>query len=898
MKAIFLILLYPILLLSVIKVNAQTTPWKGLNGINYQAAIRSAVTQGLVSNTAIQLKFTILPCSGCEPSYSESQSVTTSLQGIVSVVIGKGTPIVGLWENIPWSSGTVWLKVEADIDGKGFLEVATTQFQSVPYAQYAANGGGGSGGGGGTGLYWQGTFTSAPPNPSTNYAYYNSVDRTSYIYDSTGVWQILVKDGAAVTWLGQFAAEPTGAVANQAYYNMTDRKSYIYDGTTWQTLSEDGLQGIGISWLGSFATAPGSPTLNQAYYNSADRTAYLYDGTQWVVMAEGGTGWNLSGLDYLTTGQLGLTTTANGDTTKSTKRVWLTTGNTGTNSNSDFVGTLDTAAFVIKTNGNGTKNERLHFTSTPRIFVNGTADTAASQGQAVFTVFGGGAPLALNGSEPQTDHAINGYNSNSTAAIYGRNYSNGYGIHGVSSAGAGVYGWSNSRGSIPIKGENQSQQGGYGIFGFTRTPYFYLNTAYGAGVLGWAQAANGVGVLGVGNSLDYTNPSLLKGPNKGAGVMGNGSGYGVVGMGGVGSSNTGVGVAGGGSNQDVIIPATGGAGVSGSGFIGVVGYGRSLGAAATYPKGEVGHWGAYFDNRNADGVIGVYTYIAGVADTSMTVGLASNGSKSTIIKDETGSSRLLYCTEAPEILFQDFGMGELKDGKARIDLETLLTQHIRVDATHPLKVFIQLEGECNGVFVTNKSANGFDVKELQGGKSNVGFTWQIVASRADEEVAGATVRYSDQRFAKGPSVLPSIIAGRSDSTETAPAAPAKVELKSEEASIVSKAFSNLQFASAKAEIAKVSYSSLNELANLLKAHPEWHVTLSGHTDNEGTPVFNMALSENRSEAVKHYLTAKGVDADHITTIGYGQTKPLSAENTKAGKEKNRRVEIAIYSERP
>ncbi|WP_343693642.1 OmpA family protein [Chitinophaga sp.] len=748
----------------------------------------------------------------------------------------------------------------------------------------------------GTTLIWLGTLTAAPATPSLNQAYYNSTDRKSYIYDGAA-WQILTEDGlqgVGVSWLGTFATAPATPTLNQAYYNSTDKKSYLYDGTAWQVFAEDG---VGISWLGSFATAPASPTLNQAYYNTADRTSYIYDGTAWKVLAEGGTGWTTKTLEFETTGQLGLATTASPDTLKATKKTWLTTGNTGTASNSEFIGTLDTAAFVIKTNGNGTQQERMHFTNTSRIFVNGSADTASSQGQAVFTVFGGGAPLALNTNDPSTEHAINAYNSNSTAAIYGRNYSNGYGIQGVSSAGAGIYGWSNSKGSLPIKGENYSNTGGYGIFGSTRSPFIYSSSgAYGAGVIGWAQSTTGIGLLGIGNNLDYTNTSLLQGPTAAAGVLGNGITYGVVGVGGISNATKGVGVAGGGNNMAVVAP-TSGAGISGVGYIGVAGYGKS----SINSGGDAGRWGAYFESRYGSTPIG-YIYIAGQSTDNTFVGFATTGTKSTIVKDETGTGRMLYCPEAPEVLFQDYGTGELTDGKAHIDLDKLLTQHIRVDAKHPLKVFIQLEGDCNGVFVTNKSANGFDVKELQNGKSNVAFTWQIVASRADEvSPTGSQLNYSDQRFAIAPGALPSVEDGRPliDSAVNASEKPVtKVELKKEEEKIVNKAFSNLQFASAKADIAKRSFSSMDHLANLLKTHPEWHVTLSGHTDNEGTPAFNQTLSEKRSEAVKTYLTSRGVNADHITTIGYGQTKPLSTENTQEAKEKNRRVEIAIYSERP
>ena len=110
--------------------------------------------------------------------------------------------------------------------------------------------------------------------------------------------------------------------------------------------------------------------------------------------------------------------------------------------------------------------------------------------------------------------------------------------------------------------------------------------------------------------------------------------------------------------------------------------------------------------------------------------------------------------EAPEVLFEDYGTGRLVDGIAEIKIDPILAKNIHVDSKRPLKVFIQLEGDCNGVFVTNKSKTGFTVKELQNGKSNVDFSWHIVANRADEtEANGEKTIYQSLRFPDAPEVI-------------------------------------------------------------------------------------------------------------------------------------------------
>ena len=85
-----------------------------------------------------------------------------------------------------------------------------------------------------------------------------------------------------------------------------------------------------------------------------------------------------------------------------------------------------------------------------------------------------------------------------------------------------------------------------------------------------------------------------------------------------------------------------------------------------------------------------------------------------IVKDLNEEPVIMYCPEAPEVLFQDYGIGQLVNGKTHITLDPILVKNIQVDENHPMKVFVTLEGDCNGVYVTNKSADGFDVIELQG----------------------------------------------------------------------------------------------------------------------------------------------------------------------------------------
>ncbi len=124
------------------------------------------------------------------------------------------------------------------------------------------------------------------------------------------------------------------------------------------------------------------------------------------------------------------------------------------------------------------------------------------------------------------------------------------------------------------------------------------------------------------------------------------------------------------------------------------------------------------------------------------------GVVSTIVKDKEEKLRIMAAPESPEVMFTDYGVGQLVNGKARIDIDPTLTNNILVDDGHPIKIFVQLEGDCNGVYVTNKSAEGFDVIELKGGSSNTKFSWTLAANRADEKAADGQLlsRYTNMRF--------------------------------------------------------------------------------------------------------------------------------------------------------
>ena len=102
------------------------------------------------------------------------------------------------------------------------------------------------------------------------------------------------------------------------------------------------------------------------------------------------------------------------------------------------------------------------------------------------------------------------------------------------------------------------------------------------------------------------------------------------------------------------------------------------------------------------------------------------------------------------------------------------------------------------------------------------------------------------------------------------------------------------FATAKATILPVSFPLLNQVAQVLRAHPELaSVTVEGHTDDQGSAKLNRKLSLSRAKSVKAYLEHQGVDPARLNAQGFGPDRPADSNQTEAGRANNRRVEFII-----
>jgi hypothetical protein len=259
----------------------------------------------------------------------------------------------------------------------------------------------------------------------------------------------------------------------------------------------------------------------------------------------------------------------------------------------------------------------------------------------------------------------------------------------------GVYGYSSQDPSYGVAGVNQyySVNGilGYGYQNLNGTPKIYPAGVRGDG------GANGDGVFG------QTNGQLS------LGLIGRNNFAAGTGAAGLGNNATGLYVA-----------AVGSGGAFTGTKMGVFGK-----AATTWSSFNM--TGGYFEALDLGSAQTSYAYVAAWAASG--AGYRCNGSGSCaggyLTRD---GERTMVSVEMPEARVEDIGRGRLVHGHARIELDPLFADCVLVSDAYPLDVFVQLQDDCNGVYV-QADARGFDVNELRGGRSSARFSYRVVAYR-------------------------------------------------------------------------------------------------------------------------------------------------------------------------
>jgi hypothetical protein len=313
---------------------------------------------------------------------------------------------------------------------------------------------------------------------------------------------------------------------------------------------------------------------------------------------------------------------------------WSVTGNAGTSSASNFLGTSDAQDLIISTLG----TEKMRVQADGNVRIN-TAGATLSQLQVT--------------SNTTSSPAIRAINTNLTPNTFS------FGINGEVQA--------KNPGSYAVRGESVDVDGvtsGIGVLGQTQG-------LFGAAVFGRAW----IDLQGINTVLNYNPANYVDFlPNRNYGV------YGLV------NFDTGKGVLGFNSNT-------------------------TIGSA----------YGMYCSGNMA-----------------VAVGLTQAPTIKSASVPTAKGNQLVYCKESPEMWFEDFGFGQLQNGRVHIAMDALFLETVFIDNAHKMHVVLQEQDDSNGLYVVvDADFKGFTVKEKKSGTSNAAFSYSIMAKRRF---------YQDQRF--------------------------------------------------------------------------------------------------------------------------------------------------------
>jgi len=108
--------------------------------------------------------------------------------------------------------------------------------------------------------------------------------------------------------------------------------------------------------------------------------------------------------------------------------------------------------------------------------------------------------------------------------------------------------------------------------------------------------------------------------------------------------------------------------------------------------------------------------------------------------------------------------------------------------------------------------------------------------------------------------------------------------------------SDVLFDTGKHSLRPGAREKLARVAGIISAYPGLRLEVEGHTDSVGGDDYNQQLSEQRASSVRDYLTQAGIPMNSVTAKGFGKTLPVASNNTTAGRQQNRRVELVVSGE--
>ena len=313
--------------------------------------------------------------------------------------------------------------------------------------------------------------------------------------------------------------------------------------------------------------------------------------------------------------------------------------------------------------------------------------------------------------------------------VLGETTSGMVGVEGIAggNASAGVYGEGNGTNTVGVDGVSATSAGVEGASGSNDAGFFFSNT--GDGVYAFSETDEGEyafsdddnGIEGdTYNESDTTDVSEV-------GVLGvdQSTDGGFLNFGVEGTSTTGIGVEGLSSSYDGVE-----GGSDGSGAYGVYGYNESTENAETAGVLGFDYYGTGVWGEGSYGLVGECAgndddEYFGIGTNGFDYAIDCTGSASIVVRSRNGEYALATTPKSTQPVLEDYGEAQLVNGFASVRLDSAYAATIS-DAT-PYLVFVTPDGDTNGLYVTNKTMRGFQVREVRGGHSTLTFDYRIVA---------------------------------------------------------------------------------------------------------------------------------------------------------------------------
>ena len=141
--------------------------------------------------------------------------------------------------------------------------------------------------------------------------------------------------------------------------------------------------------------------------------------------------------------------------------------------------------------------------------------------------------------------------------------------------------------------------------------------------------------------------------------------------------------------------------------------------------------------------------------------------------------------------------------------------------------------------------------------------------------------------------VPDVPTAETDSVEMVEPVGPQDETMVPEVSEVEFVNENIRFAFDSSELSDQARQILNSNVKYLSTNPSVRITVEGHCDERGTDAYNMALGERRAKSVKDFLVGMGIGADRLSTISYGEERPIAPGRNEVSWAKNRRAQLVI-----